>query len=124
MAINLSLDKRVDEVFSEYEERFVGNSIFFEGYLLAEYEQAIDARVIKFISGGRRYIGYELERDGAYIKGKIRYCALRPSFTKQDWEKVRLLKSKGIKQVDIAQYFGISADVVSRIVNRKGVYAE
>lgn len=124
MAVNLSLDKRSDEVFSYYEEQFVGNSIVFEGYLLAECEQAIDARVIKFISGGRRYIGYELERDGAYIKGKIRYCALRPSFTRKDWEKVRLLKSKGIKQVDIAQYFGISADVVARIVNRKGAYAE
>lgn len=124
MAVNLSLDKRIDEAFSEYEERFVGNSIFFEGYLLDNNERASDTMIIRFISGGRRYIGYDLERDGDYVKGRIRYCAYRPSFTMQDWAKVRLLKSKGVKQVDIAQYFGISAGVVSRIVNRKGVYAE
>lgn len=124
MAVNLGLDKRIDEVFSEYEEKFVGNSIFFEGYLLDNNELASDTMIIRFISGGRRYIGYELERDGAYLKGWIRYCAYRPSFTRQDWAKVRLLKSKGVKQVDIAQYFGISADVVSRIVNKKGAYAE
>lgn len=124
MAVSLGLDKRIDEVFSDYSERFVGNSIVFEGCLLTQYEKVKDAYVIRFISGGRRYIGYEIKRDGAYVKGKIRYCALRPSFTRKDWEKVRLLKSKGIKQVDIAQYFGISACIVSRIVNRKGAYAE
>lgn len=124
MAVNLSLDKRIDEAFSECEERFVGNSIFFEGYLLDNNERASDTMIIRFISGGRRYIGYDLERDGAYVRGRIRYCAYRPFFTKQDWPKVRLLKSKGIKQADTAQYFGISEAVVSRIVNKKGVYAE
>lgn len=124
MAIDLSLKNRTDQVFSDYEEKFVGNSIVFEGYLLPHNVRARDKQIIRFVSGGRRYIGYELKRDGPYVKGSIRYCAYRPFFTKQDWAKVRLLKSKGIKQVDIAQYFGISEAVVSRIVNKKGVYAE
>ena len=124
MAIDLSLKNRTDQVFSDYEEKFVGNSIVFEGCLLPHNEQARDTQVIRFVSGGRKYLSYELERDGAYVKGRIKYYDYRPFFTRKDWEKVRLLKSKGIKQVDIAQYFGISDDVVSRIVNRKGAYAE
>lgn len=124
MAMNLSLDKRTDQVFSSYEEQFVGNSIIFKGCLLPHNERARDKQIIRFVSGGRRYIGYELERNGAYVKGRIRYCAYRPFFTRKDWEKVRLLKSKGVKQIDIALYFGISEAAVSRIVNRKGVYAE
>lgn len=124
MAVNLGLDKRIDEVFSEYEEKYIDNSIVFEGCLLPHNKKARDKQIIRFISGGRRYIGYDLERDGDYVKGKIRYCAFRPSFTRKDWEKVRLLKSKGVKQIDIALYFGISQAAVSRIVNKKGVYAE
>ena len=124
MAINFSLDKRTDQVFSSYEEQFVGNSIVFEGCLLPHNAKARDAQVIRFISGGRRYLSYELERDGAYVKGRIKYYDYRPFFTRKDWEKVRLLKSKGVKQIDIALYFGISQAAVSRIVNRKGAYAE
>ena len=124
MDIDLSLKNRTDQVFSDYTEKFVGNSIVFEGYLLPHNVAARDKQIIRFISGGRRYLSYELKRDGAYVKGRIRYCSYRPFFTKQDWPKVRLLKSKGLKQVDIAQYFGISEAVVSRIVNKKGVYAE
>lgn len=124
MDIDLSLKNRTDQVFSSYEEQFVGNAIVFEGCLLPHNQEAKDAQVIRFISGGRRYSSYELERDGAYVKGRIKYYDYRPFFTRQDWEKVRLLKSKGVKQVDIAHYFGISEAAVSRIVNRKGVYAE
>ncbi|MBM0046850.1 hypothetical protein JNO63_07065 [Anaerococcus sp. mt242] len=124
MAINLKLHYSFNQVFSSYEERYVGNSIIFEGCLKPHNQEAKDAQVIRFISGGRRYLDYELERDGAYVKGRIRYYAYRPFFTRQDWAKVRLLKSKGVKQVDIAHYFGISEAAVSRIVNRKGAYAE
>lgn len=124
MAIDLRLDKRTDQVFMEYEESFVGNSIVFEGCLLPHNVRARDKQIIRFVSGGRRYLSYELERDGAYVKGRIKYYDYRPFFTRKDWEKVRLLNSKGVKQIDIALYFGISQAAVSRIVNKKGVYAE
>ena len=76
MAVKLSLDKRIDEVFSEYKERFVGNSIVFEGCLLPHNERARDKQIMRFVSGGRRYLGYEIKRDGAYVKGVIRYRPL------------------------------------------------
>ena len=124
MAIDLSLKNRTDQVFSDYEEKFVGNSIVFEGCLLPHNARARDKQIIRFVSCGRRYIGYEIKRDGAYVKGRIKYYDYRPFFTRKDWEKVRLLNSKGVKQIDIALYFGISQAAVSRIVNKKGVYAE
>lgn len=73
MKIDLGLDKRIDEVFSEYEERIVDKAIVFEGTLLPQNARASDSRVILFLSGGSRYVSYELERDGAYVKGWIRY---------------------------------------------------
>lgn len=68
MAIDLRLKNRTDQVFSDYEESFVGNSIVFEGCLLPHNERARDKQIIRFVSGGRRYIGYELERDGTFVK--------------------------------------------------------
>ena len=68
MKIDLGLDKRIDEVFMEYTESFIGNSIVFEGCLLDEYVDAIDYAIIRFVSGGRRYLSYELDREGAYVK--------------------------------------------------------
>ncbi len=124
MAVDLRLKNRTDQVFSDYTEKFVGNSIVFEGYLLPHNVAARDKQIIRFVSGGRRYLSCELERDGAYVKGRIKYYDYRPFFTRKDWEKVRLLNSKGVKQIDIALYFGISQAAVSRIVNKKGVYAE
>lgn len=91
MKIDLGLDKRTDQVFSDYEEKFVGNYIVFEGCLLPHNERARDKKIIRFISGGRRYIGYELKRDGAYVKGVIRYRALAeadPEFIEKSIAKI------------------------------------
>lgn len=68
MKITLGLEKRIDEVFDDYEENFVGNYLYFEGCLLNEYVDAIDYAIIRFVSDGRRYLGYEIDREGAYAE--------------------------------------------------------
>lgn len=73
MAIDLRLKNRTDQVFSEYEEKFVGNSIVFEGCLLPHNKKARDKQIIRFVSGGRRYVTYRLDRDGDFVRGWIRY---------------------------------------------------
>lgn len=76
MAIDLRLKNRTDQVFSEYEEKFVGNSIVFEGCLLPHNVRARDTQIVRFVSGGRRYLTYDLDRDGGFVRGVIRYRAL------------------------------------------------
>ena len=133
MAIDLSLDKRIDEVFMEYTESFVGNYIVFEGYLLAEYEQAIDARIIRFISGGRRYLGYEIDREGAYVKGVINYKPYQPEPVSENKgvklddetvKRIRELRKENLSQYKIAEIVGSTQTTVSKVLHRKGAYAE
>ena len=133
MKIDLGLDKRIDEVFMEYTESFVGNYIVFEGYLLAEYEQAIDARIIRFISGGRRYLGYEIDREGAYVKGVINYKPYQPDpisekkgvkLDDETVKRIRELRKENLSQYKIAEIVGSTQTTVSKVLHRKGAYAE
>lgn len=152
MAIDLSLKNRTDQVFSDYEEKFVGNSIVFEGYLLPHNQEARDAQVIRFISGGRRCLSYELERDGAYVRGVIRYRALAeadPEFIEKSIAKIeaaigrapstrphtravndaqidriRSMHASGMSQRAIARDIGIHYMIVNKIINKKGAYVE
>nr|DAU82944.1 MAG TPA: putative transcriptional regulator [Caudoviricetes sp.] len=133
MAINLSLDKRTDQVFSSYEEQFVGNYLYFEGCLLDEYVDAIDYEIIRFVSGGRRYLGYELERDGAYVKGVIRYRPYQPEpisenkgvkLDDETVKRIRELRKENLSQYKIAEIVGSTQTTVSKVLHRKGAYAE
>lgn len=152
MWVELSIKSSVKDVFSDYEEKFVGNSIVFEGCLLPHKIEARDEQVIRFVSGGRKYLSYELERDGAYVKGVIRYRPMplpkpksiesciakieaaigkapstrdkRRAADDDQVDKIRLLHDKGVSQRAIARYFGIHYSTISKIINKKGVYAE
>ena len=152
MKIDLSLDKRTDEVFSEYEERIVDKAIVFEGTLLPQNAKASDSRVIWFLSGGSRYVSYELDRDGAYVRGWIRYRPAAKSDPKgievtiskmeesigrvskkrpktrgasdEQVDKIRAMHANGMSQRAIARDCGIHYTTVGKIVNYKGAYAE
>lgn len=152
MWVELSIKSSFKEVFSDYEEKYIGNSIVFEGCLLPHKEKARDKQVIRFVSGGRRYIGYELKRDGAYVRGVIRYRPLekanpdnielsmakfdasigseakkRPhkrAVSDSNVEEIRGLSKQGFSKKDIAKKFKIHPTTVYNIVNNKGAYAE
>lgn len=108
MAVNLRLDKRTDEVFSEYDERIVSKAIVFEGTLLPQNARASDRQVIWFLSGGSRYVSYELERDGAYVKGVIRY---------------RPLQHANPRGIDIAIAIGRLEEVIGEVASDEQVKA-
>ena len=152
MAIDLSLKNRTDQVFSEYEEQFVGNSIVFEGCLLPHNVRARDTQIVRFVSGGRRYLTYDLDRDGGFVRGVIRYRALDESdpdiieisiakieaaigraprkmpqtraVNDAQIDKIRLLHAKGLSQRVIARDMDIHYMTVWKIINKKGAYAE
>ena len=133
MKIDLGLDKRIDEVFMEYTESFIGNSIVFEGCLLDEYVDAIDYAIIRFVSGGRRYLGYEIDREGAYVKGVINYKPYQPEpisenkgvkLDDETVKRIRELRKENLSQDKIAEIVGSTQTTVSKILHRKGAYAE
>lgn len=76
MTRKLSLDLSFNQVFDDYSEVFVGNSLRFEGCLKPCFANASNFSLIKFVSGGRRYVTYRLDRDDDFVKGVIRYRAL------------------------------------------------
>ncbi len=76
MAVNLKLHYSFNQVFSSYEERYLGNSIIFEGCLKPRFANASNFSLIKFVSGGRRYVTYRLDRDNDFVRGVIRYGVL------------------------------------------------
>lgn len=133
MDIDLSLKNRTDQVFSDYTEKFVGNSIVFEGYLLPHNIEARDKQIIRFIGGGRRYIGYELERDGAYVRGVIMYRPYQPEPVSENKgvklddetvKRIRELRKENLSQYKIAEIVGSTQTTVSKVLHRKGAYAE
>lgn len=133
MKIDLGLDKRIDEVFMEYTESFIGNSIVFEGCLLNEYVDAIDYAIIRFVSGGRRYLGYEIDREGAYVKGVINYKPYQPEpisenkgvkLDDETVKRIRELRKENLSQDKIAEIVGSTQTTVSKVLHRKGAYAE
>nr|DAM67734.1 MAG TPA: putative transcriptional regulator [Caudoviricetes sp.] len=133
MKIDLGLDKRIDEVFMEYTESFIGNSVVFEGCLLNEYVDAIDYAVIRFVSGGRRYLGYEIDHEGAYVKGVINYKPYQPEpisenkgvkLDDETVKRIRELRKENLSQYKIAEIVGSTQTTVSKVLHRKGAYAE
>lgn len=70
---NLTLNLSFNEVFDDFSEVFVGNSLRFEGCLKPCFEGVSNFSLIKFVSGGRRYLTYDLDRDGVFVRGWIRY---------------------------------------------------
>lgn len=76
MTRKLTLDLSFNQVFTDYSEVFCGNSMLFEGCLRPCFEGVSNFNLIRFVSGGRRYVTYRLDRDGAYVRGVIRYRAL------------------------------------------------
>ncbi len=133
MAIDLSLKNRTDQVFSSYEEQFVGNSIVFEGCLLPHNARARDKQIIRFVSGGRRYLSYELDREGAYVKGVINYKPYQPEpisenkgvkLDDETVKRIRELRKENLSQYKIAEIVGSTQTTVSKVLHRKGAYAE
>lgn len=152
MAINLKLHYSFNQVFSSYEERYVGNSIIFEGFLLPHNKKARDTQIVRFVSGGRRYLTYDLDRDGVFVRGVIRYGALAESDPESievsiakieaaigraprkipqtravndaQIDKIRFFHANGMSQRAIATEMDIHYMTVWKIINKKGAYAE
>lgn len=62
----------VSEVFSEYQEEFIDNSVFFTGRLKFKYKGMNDNDIIKTVDGGRLNKGYDLTRNGLRVEGFIK----------------------------------------------------
>ncbi|WP_262123413.1 helix-turn-helix domain-containing protein [Anaerococcus sp. Marseille-Q5996] len=152
MTRKLTLSLSFNQVFTDYSEVFVGNSLRFEGCLKPCFEGVSNFNLIRFVSGGRRYVTYRLDRDGDFVRGVIRYRALAeadPEFIEvsiakmeaaigraprkmpqtravndAQIDKIRLLHASGMSQRDIARDMDIHYMTVGRIINRKGAYAE
>jgi len=126
---NLGLHLRFDEVFETYSERWHGNTVYFEGRLLADYARSTDMRVVRFINGGRRYKSYRLDRDGAGFKGWVEYHSYAPTLSSEDVKadkelirKIRLVVDKGTPVVDVAYYFNVPYETVVNIKRRQGAF--
>lgn len=133
MAIKLKLSKSFGDVFSSYTERYKGNYIFFEGEIKKGYKTVTNGQLIRFISGGRRYMDYKLERDGTHFKGWVRYYPYKPcedkrsckgrKLSKATIDEIRDLYKQGYSKVEIAAITGVSRPSVSKITNNKGCYS-
>lgn len=152
MSKKLTLSLSFNQVFDDYSEVFVGNSLRFEGCLRPCFEGVSNFNLIRFVSGGRRYVTYRLDRDDDFVKGVIRYRALAeadPEFIEvsiakieaaigraprkmpqtravndAQIDKIRLLHASGMSQRDIARDMDIHHTTVGKIINKKGAYAE
>lgn len=133
MAVNLKLYYSFNQVFSSYEERYLGNSIIFEGCLKPRFANASNFSLIKFVSGGRRYVTYRLDRDGDYFNGSITYRPYEPEPVSENRgrrlnddvvKKIKELKKEGLPQTKIADIVGVGRSSVHSVVNKKGAYAE
>lgn len=123
------LDLRFDEVFETYSERWHGNTVYFDGRLLADYARSTDMRLVRFINGGRRYKAYKLDRDGASFKGWVEYHSYAPTLSSDDVKadkelvrKIRLVVDKGASIADTARYFNVPYEVVVNIKRGEGAF--
>lgn len=131
----LCLNLTFDEAFLSYKESWSKNCLFFEGVLREDFAGASDLRVIDFVSGGRRYKAYKLDRRGASCKGWVRHYPFVPAAKQDDKQvghrslddegvaRVDELREQGVSQVDIADMLGVSSWTISQVVNRRGAYA-
>ena len=67
----------INEVFTEFQEEFIKDGIFFTGKLNHEYESLADKEVINAVDGGRKNNGYELLRNGLRVEGFIKSLTLK-----------------------------------------------
>lgn len=126
----LALNLTFDEAFTIYRESWSGDCLCFEGVLKEDFAGASDLRVIDFVSGGRRYKAYKLDRDGAGFKGWVRYYPFVPtvkdlgqrSLDDEAVARVDQLREQGLSHVKIAEILGVSSWTISQVVNRKGAY--
>lgn len=123
----LCLNLTFDEAFLSYKESWIKNCLYFEGILREDFADTSDLRVIDFVSGGRRYKAYKLDRRGASCKGWVRYYPYVPMMgvkdVKADKElvrKIRLVVDKGTPIVDAAHYFNVPYNTIINIQRRKG----
>ncbi len=61
-----------EEVFSEYQEEFIDNSVFFTGRLKTCYKDMTDKELIEAVDGGRLNKGYDLTRNGLRVEGFVK----------------------------------------------------
>jgi len=125
----LCLNLTFDEAFESYSESWLKNCLLFEGVLREDFADTSDLRIVDFVSGGRRYKAYELDRMGASCKGWVRYYPYVPMMgvkdVKADKElvrKIRLVVDKGASIADTAYYFNVPYDTVVSIKVRKGAF--
>ena len=67
----------INKVFTEFQEEFIKDGIFFTGKLNPEYEGLDDKEVINAVDGGRKNNGYELLRNGLRVEGFIKSLTLK-----------------------------------------------
>lgn len=125
----LCLNLTFDEAFVSYKESWIKNCLFFEGVMREDFADTSDLRIVDFVSGGRRYKAYKLERRGASCKGWVRYYPYVPMMATKDIKadkelvrKIRLVVDKGVSIADTAYYFNVPYDTIVRIKRRKGAF--
>ena len=143
MARKLSLVLSFNQVFNDYREVFVGNSMLFEGCLKPAFTNASNFSLIKFVNGGRRYVTYRLDRDDDFVRGSITYRPYDPESVSENQgirmddetnkrirlddetiKRIRKLRKENLSQVEIAKKVESSQTTVSNVLNKKGAYAE
>lgn len=62
----------INEVFTEFQEEFIKDGIFFTGKLNPEYEGLAEKEIINAVDGGRLNKGYDLTRNGLRVEGFIK----------------------------------------------------
>lgn len=114
------------EVFEFYSESWSKDCLCFKGVLRDEFARDDDLRVIKFVSGGRRFKDFDLSRDGARVEGKVYYYPFVPMMESKDVKvdkelvrKIRLVIDKGASVLDTAYYFNVPYHTVVDIKERK-----
>lgn len=143
MTKKLTLNLSFNQVFDDYSEVFVGNSLRFEGCLRPCFEGVSNFNLIRFVSGGRRYVTYRLDRDGDFVRGSITYRPYDPESVSENQgirmddetnkrfrlddetiKRIRKLRKENLSQVEIAKKVGSSQTTVSNVLKKKGAYAE
>ena len=126
---NLTWDLTFDEAFISYDESWRGDCVCFEGVLRKDFVRSTDLTVVKFVSGGRRYKTYKLEREGTSFKGWIQFPPFVPLMATEDVKadkelvrKIRLVVDKGASVVDTARYFNVPYEIVVNIKRRQGAF--
>lgn len=135
MRKEIKLEYTVEEVFDLYEEYYSPSKLEFTGKLKKIYRSSFDHQVIRFISEGRKYKKYSLQREGCKVIGWIEYYSYDhskrlnclhqhrpPKLNKNDAYKIEELIKNGHSINSIAKKYNVSRMTIYNIRNNRGAY--